>query len=347
MSSPEGEGMLASSMIQRVLVVRLGAIGDVVNALVFATALKREHPEIEVGWVAHPLVVPLVKDHPHVDRVHVWKRGGGVGEFLRVVRELRSKRYDLAVDLQRLQKSALLARLSGASRVLGYDRRRTKEQSWIWLKERIQKGDPKAHMVTQYLEVVRALGLKTDGSLHELPKEEAAESWADEEIRRLGGAPLLLNLGATKPANRWEPERFGELAGRLAADFAHPVCLTGGPSDKALAEVARAKAGPKIHDLCGATSLVQLIALCRRARLFVTADTGPMHIAAACGVPIVALFGAADARRTGPYGEGHRVVAEHPACAPCEKRHCRMPRHVCMEDLSVDSVFRAIAGSLT
>src|SRR5262245_42388752 len=127
-------GEIAARPPARVLAVRTGAIGDVVNALTFAVALKEARLDLFLGWVVHPLAAPLVEGHPCVDRVHVWKRDGGTGELLRLVRELRAERYDLAVDLQRIQKSALVARFSGAARVLGYDRRRAKELSWLWTK---------------------------------------------------------------------------------------------------------------------------------------------------------------------------------------------------------------------
>ena len=99
---------------RKVLVVRLGAIGDVVNATCFATAVKRFAPETEIGWVVHPLAQPLVEGHPSIDRVHVWPRGGGVGGLRAVAKRLRAERYDVAVDLQRIAKSSLLARFSGA-----------------------------------------------------------------------------------------------------------------------------------------------------------------------------------------------------------------------------------------
>ena len=337
---------------ERVVVVRLGAIGDVVNALVFATALKRERPEMRLGWVVHPLVLPLVEDHPCIDRVHVWQRGGGLGEFRRVLAEVRAERYELAVDLQRIQKSSLLARLSGARRVLGYDRRRAKELSWLWSTERIDAGDSIAHMVEQYLEFARYLGARkaeAEGDLHRFPADPAAERWVTECIDRLGGEPILLNLGATKSANRWAPERWGTLAARLRKEFDMPVALTGGPGDRALADTAMSAAGADsgVHDLVGATDLRQLIALSRRTRLFVTGDTGPMHIAAARGTPVVALFGAAEARRTGPWGAQHRIVSRLPACAPCGRRHCNQARHICMEDLSVELVLDEVRRSLT
>jgi lipopolysaccharide heptosyltransferase II len=332
----------------RLLAVRLGAIGDVVNALVFASAVKEARPDAFLGWVVHPLAAPLVDGHPSVDRVHIWRRDGGAGELVRLVRELRAERYGLAVDLQRIQKSALLARLSGAPRVLGYDRGRAKEQSWLWTKERIAPGPAGRHMALQYLEFARYLGAPAGEPRHLFPPDPMAEAWAAELVAELGSAPILINLGASKPANRWPAERFGRLARALSRELELPVCFTGGPDDLPAAETARrALDGAPVRDLTGATSLRQLVALCSRARLFVGCDTGPMHVAAAVKTPVVALFGPADPGRTGPWGAGHRVLRVPPPCAPCNRRTCDQPRHACMEDLGVELVLAAVGAELS
>jgi lipopolysaccharide heptosyltransferase II len=269
-----------------------------------------------------------------------------MGEFARLVRELRGEHYGLAVDLQRIQKSALLARLSGAPRVLGFDRARTKEGSFLWTNERLAPRALEQHRVEQYLEVARHLGCPARTPLRVLPRGPAAEGWAEGLVRELGAPPVLVNLGASKPANRWEPERFGALARALHASGAVPVCLTGGPADRPAAERARATAGSGVLDLVGATTLPALVALARRARLFIGCDTGPMHIAAAVGTPVIALFGPADPSRTGPFGEGHRIVRVPPSCAPCHRQTCNQVRHACMEDITVEHVLAAARASL-
>jgi ADP-heptose:LPS heptosyltransferase len=182
--------------------------------------------------------------------------------------------------------------------------------------------------------------------LRRLPRDPAAEAAAARLLEQLGGPPLVVNVGATKPANRWPPERFGELARALRAEFDAPVCFTGGAGDRAASEQALAAGGPGLVDIVGRTNLPELVALLARARLWIGGDTGPMHIAAACGTPVVALFGAADERRTGPFGSGHRVVRTTPPCAPCNHQRCPLPRHVCMEDLTVERVLQAAREAL-
>ena len=328
---------------RKVLVVRLGAIGDVVNALVFAEALKAADPSVELGWAVHDLAAPLVRDHPAVDRVHLWPRGAGLGGVAGVVREVRAEGYELAVDLQRLAKSALLARLSGARRVLGFDAARAKEHSSWLTKERLVPGDPGAHMVEQYLEFARHLGLVGATVRRRLPMNPDAEAWAEDYVASLRDAPVVISLGASKPANRWLPERFGMLAAVLSETTRAPVVLTGGPGEVGVAELAESAVGSAggVRNLVGETDLLQLSSLLSRARLFIGCDSGPMHMAAAHGVGVVALFGPADPRRTGPYGDGHRIVRVPPECAPCNRKHCNAPRHACMLDIDVKLVLDA------
>jgi len=289
--------------------VRLGAIGDVVNALSVAGAIRAQSPATRIGWVVHPLARTLVEDNPAVDRVHLWDRAGGLRELTRVLRELRAEDYGLAVDLQRIAKSAVVARFSGAERVLGFDRARSKELSWLLTKERSRPGRMDDHVVEQYRDVVRALGLDPALSPHPLPLDVEAEDWAAGAVERFGGAPILLNVGASKRPNRWPAARFAQLARALQRAGRTPLVLTGGPGDRTLTEALGAvdpEAG--IHDAVGSTTLRELAALARRSRLMVSADTGPMHLAAAVGCPVVALFGPANPARTGPFGDGHTVV---------------------------------------
>jgi lipopolysaccharide heptosyltransferase II len=328
-----------------ILLVRLGAIGDVVNALVVASAIRRHDPTVTIGWAVHDLSRPLVERHPSVDRVHAWRKGTGLAGFRALLREIREAEYELAIDLQRLAKSAAIARWSGAERVLGFDRRRTKESSWLLTRERIAAGDPGSHRVEQYLELARHLGIEAREPIFELPPAPEAAARAERIVTELGSAPIAIHVGATKPANRWEPERFGELARALLERFGTPVCLTGGPSDRESATVA-AGADPRIRDLCGATTLLELAELQRRSRLVISCDSGPMHLAAAAGATVIALFGPSDERRTGPWGPRHVVVRTSPECAPCGAKQCSQPRHHCMLDLTVERVLAAVESKL-
>lgn len=340
---------MAVDLPRRILIVRLGAIGDVVNALVLATAIKRADPAVVVGWAVHGLSQPLVAGHPSVDRVHLWRRDGGVAEWRRLTAELRAARYELAMDLQRLAKSVLLARASRAPRILGFDRARTKEGSFLLTRERIAPGDRGAHMVEQYLEFARYLGLADPRAEFPWPDDRASEEWAEGWVRQ-HGAPLLLNLGASRPRKLWPPERFGELALAVAREYGVPIAFNGAAQDAALAARARAR-GAELdagragawHDLTGRTSLLQLAALQRRALAVVTCDTGPMHIAVARGARVVALFGPGEPRRTGPYGQLDDVVRRRGDGSPAGLEPDRALR---MEDIRVEHVLERLRPRL-
>ena len=330
---------------RRVLIVRLGALGDVANTLTFPGAWKRHDPDVHIGWVVHEGAQPLIEGHPWVDRVHVWPRKSSMSSILP---ELRAQTYDVACDLQRILKSALLARRSGAARVVGFDRGRTKELSWLLAKERLSGEPSGAHRVHGYQDFARHFGLSEPDVKPILREDSQGAAWAEARQEELGGAPILLNLGATKSANRWAPKSFGELARRLREAFDVPVAFIGSRADEPLA--LRASAIPKkrhgVQNLVGRTDLPQLWELLRRARVVVSADSGPMHLAAAVDTPVVALFGASDADQTGPWGAEHVVLREDPACSPCVRRTCNQPRHACMEDLGVERVFDSIAERL-
>ena len=292
---------------RRVLCVRLGAIGDVTNALVVATAIREAAPDTHIGWATHPLALPLVQGHSAIDRVHVIPRTRSIRQLGRQVQDLRRERYDTALDLQRLQKSALLARLSGARRVVGFDRARSKESSWVWTKERIKTGPKNEHMLRQYMRFPALLGLTTEGASprRELPEDAEAVRFAERWVARTG-SPILLNVGASKPQKRWPGSSFRALALDLERTGAGPIAIIGGPSDAPFArDIAEDLA---VHNLAGQTSLSMVWELARRARLMVTGDTGAMHLCAAVGTPVVAIFGPGDPARTGPFGANHIVL---------------------------------------
>lgn len=339
-------GQVPDPLPSKILIVRLGAIGDVVNALVVANAIKEAAPEIEIGWAVHPLSAPLVEGHPSIDRVHVWPRGGGLRGFLRLRREVRAVRYGAALDLQRLQKSSLLARMSGAPRVIGFDRARSKEGSWLWTKETIAAGPKREHMVRQYMRFPVQLGLSDQSPRRDLPRVQTSA----ERMRELiptQPAPILLNLGASKPNKKWPTGHFRAALERLLEESPdrRPVVLTGGPGDKdAAACIAE---GLNVTNLVGKTSLKDLWEICRMACCMVTADTGPMHICAAVGTPVVAIFGPGDPARTGPYGTSHIVLQDDAAIPRANVvSHAEPLRLSAMESTSVSEVISAVGRML-
>lgn len=325
---------------ERIAILKLGAIGDVVNTLPFVCRLRDARPRARILWIIAPLAHALVRGHPAVD------------EFLRfevdrprswpaLARALRRERIELLIDLSRTTKSGLLALASGAPLRLGFDRARAKELNALCTNRRIAPNPSPGTTVEQYLEFADFLGLPPSPPRFDLPHDP----WRGAPPR--SGAPrVCLNLGASKPANRWEPERFGELAGLLVRELGAEVFLIGGREDRAAAERAASVAGAPLEDQVGRLSLRESAGLIASSALFVGCDTGPLHIAVALGRPVLALFGAADPARTGPFRAPEAVIRNPVPCSPCRRRHCNVPGHPCMSGLEVRAVLERARAHL-
>jgi ADP-heptose:LPS heptosyltransferase len=325
--------------ISRITLVKLGAIGDAVNSLPLVNRLRDGFPEARIQWVIGPLAHGLIGGHSAVDDFLVLdsKR---LGAWPAAVRELRASQPELVIDLQRILKSGLLTRLSGAPRRLGFDRERCKESSWLFTNERIAPNAAPGVTVAQYLEFADHLGLPQSESRWNLPLTPWAETGDAAQ-------PLVvLNLGASKEANHWYPDAWAELAGALVHDLDARVVLSGGPQDRATADAVTQLSKVPLEDRVGTLSLKQSAGLFEVADLFIGGDTGPLHMAVAVGTPVVALFGAADPRRTGPFGMPDAVVTHPTDCQPCRKRTCFVAGHPCMRELTAAAVMERVRTSL-
>lgn len=329
---------------QRVLIVKLGAIGDAVNSLPFLNRLRAGWPAAHITWAIAPLAHSLVRGHAAVDEFLVLDLAarGGKRSFLR---ELRRRRFDLAIDLQRLTKSGLIARLSRAPQRLGFDRARCKEISAWFTNRKIPPNPDPGTTLDQYLEFADALDLPPAPVTWEIPIEEAAAT------AEAGSGPrIIINLGASKEANRWPGPSWARLCQILSERFDARLHLGGGPQDRELAEEVARSSGVALSNRVGDLTLKETGGLFQSADLVVGGDTGPLHMAVGLGIPVVGLYGASDPARTGPWSPGPRkasgawggavVQAPPPAegCVPCRKRHCFVPGHPCMTALTPEAV---------
>ena len=311
----------------RLLVVRLGAMGDILHALPAVTALRRMHPAWRIGWAVEPrwrsllsaeLDGPSVPElrtpaRPLVDQVHLvptkeWGRKplsiNTLNEILAMRRELRAADYDAVLDLQGAIRSAVVARLAGCRRVIGEDQPRENAARWLF-SERVRTTG--AHVIEQDIE----LASNVAGDLLEpaqpwLPVDAEAEQWCDQLAPLQSSKPLvLINPGAGWGAKRWPPERYGAVAAALAAAGA-TVLVNAGPGEESLAIAVVAAAQRKAAAVV--CTLPQLIALTRRISLLVAGDTGPLHLACALGKPVVGIYGPTDPQRNGPFATPFRVL---------------------------------------
>jgi heptosyltransferase-1 len=334
---------------KNILIVKLSAIGDVVHALPVAYALKQCFPAARITWVVEKPSYDLLTNNPCIDEIIVFdkprlkKLAGFLDYAPAFVRLLRSRRFDLALDLQALFKSGAIAFLSGAPERYVYGN--TREFSDV-LSRRVCGPNKAGHVVERYLDVVRAVGCDVRQvvfPIHITAEEEAAATAASGKAGLALARPyVVLSPGANWPNKRWPPGSFAALADKLRNDGLIPV-LCGGPGDAALAaDITAAAAAPPV-DLTGKTTLKQLAHIIKNARALVGGDTGPMHLAAALATPVVALHGPTDTIRNGPYGQGHKALVTAQECAGCWRRAC--PKGLdCLAGIPVEAVYEAVRG---
>ena len=305
----------------RLLIVRLGALGDVLRAIPAVHAIRSAFPRLQLSWMVEDLSFPLIDGHPDVDRtlrfprreLGAWRRPGVMAEHLgRLRTTLRSEAFTVVLDMQASFKSGLLTWLTGAARRVGFSPAHCREMSFVFTNEWVRPTSRWLNRVDRNLELARAVGASIADPRLPLPERPEEGEEAEVLLRRLlpGGAPrVLVSPGASRlqAFKRWPASGFARLAASLGRDQATPLVVVWGPGEEDLARsVVAASEGGAL--MAPATSLRILAAMLRRATLFVGADTGPMHLAWAVGCPVVALFGPTDPRLNAPLGTGHRVL---------------------------------------
>jgi lipopolysaccharide heptosyltransferase II len=335
--------------VQRILVRSTNWVGDAVMSLPALEALRARFPRAEIVLLSKPWVSELYFHHPAVNRQIIYKPKGehrGPTGFMKLVRELKEERFDLAVLFQNAFHAAWMAYLARIPLRIGYAR----DGRSLLLHDAIEPPSPAAygHQVNYYLQLLFRAGMIARPSTVagvRLRLTDTERGWAARKLDTLSldGPRFLVGLApgaAFGPAKRWIPERFGGLADRLIGALNADVLIFGSAAERPLAEkIASAmKHTPAIF--AGETSLRQLLALMSQCRLMVANDSGPMHLAAALGLPLVAIFGSTDERATGPLGSQVRIVKRGVECSPCGRRECPIDFR-CMMDLSVEAVYRA------
>lgn len=319
--------MTAREQRLRVLIVRLGAMGDILHAMPAVASLRRTHPEWFLGWAVEPRWLPLLRgsdgDMPLVDQIHLvnaksWAHAPlsprTFGEIARLRRELRAGQYDVAVDLQGAVRSAWVGRMARAPRMIGEANPREKPAKWLF-RERIPTSG--AHVIEQAVEVCQAIaGDKLLPAQPVLPRDAVADAWAKQLLGRSEGnlkaetpqPVVILSPGAGWGAKCWPAERYGKLAAMLHGAGCRVLVNTGPRESSLAAEVVRSSGGVA---LAPEFSIERLIATLCDANLLIAGDSGPLHLACALGKPVVGIFGPTDPRRNGPYGVPFRVL-RHP-----------------------------------
>jgi heptosyltransferase-1 len=344
--------------VERVLIVKLSSIGDVVHALPVSAALGDAFPHLKLSWVVEERAAPMVHGNPYLHEVLVladdWHRRplsrAGLGRFGALRRALRARRFDVAIDLQGLSRSAWLAWATGARYRFGCD----------WLRElapllvRRVRRRKSVHIVDQLLDVARFLGAPVTRVRFPLHIPEADEASSRDLLASAGIAPEepFLAINPTEGGygrKGWGRQNLVALLRALACDGPVPAVLLGGVEDRELGDAIVAQVQPPPGNLIGRTSLKQLAAVLRRATVHLSADTGSAHIAAALGTPVVSIFGRTNPARLAPYGQAEHVLHHREQCAiACRWYHRTAPLNcnqicfaqspVCLAAVTVEEV---------
>jgi lipopolysaccharide heptosyltransferase I len=337
-----------------VLLVRLGALGDIVHAIPVAAALRRAFPSSRIDWLVsakHREILELVSVLDH--RIVVNDRGDASGgmSMRQAIRQLRQTGYDAAIDLQGLIKSATIARLSGAARVVGFSRKYARESlaAMLYTDAYDPGGDgiyawtEKRHVVDINLGLLTPLGVER-ANAREFPIEARASAAAEEMKAASGGHYAILNPGAAWPNKRWPPDRLAAVARALNDRHGLRSVIVWGPDERPLAEAVVA-AAPGAALLSPPTTIADMVALARGATVMVSGDTGPTHIASAVGTPVVGIYGPTRPERNGPWLAEDETVSRADVCECHHLRQCRRPR-MCLLDIDTEEVLAAVERRL-
>jgi ADP-heptose:LPS heptosyltransferase len=344
---------------ERILVIRLGAVGDVVRTLPAVSALRAGYPGARIAWLVEPASASVVRGQPWLDEVIVFPRGElgalrragrllALGRALRgFAAELRARHFDLVVDFHAILKSGILARLSGAPRRASYARPYAREGAWLFANLRARVEPRRASRFARNAALVRFLGVVEPPAREPLRLDPEARARAFSALGA-GPAPVVLHPGTSDstPHKRWTVAGYARVARELARETGAPVLVTAGPAsdDRTLADAIVAAAEGAARHAPATPSLADLAALFAAARLYVGSDTGPMHVASLVGTPVVQLLGPTDPVENQPWeATPSRSVRAAVACSPC-RRGCSAA--VCMRAIRPEAVVAAARALL-
>jgi heptosyltransferase II len=327
--------------LRKILIRAPNWVGDAVLAIPALKALRSHFPDAEITLLVRPWVAGLFTSAPFIDKVWAEAKPATLSDWTRITKNIRSFRYDLALLLPNSFESALMMFLARVPRRIGYA---TDGRTWM-LTNSIAPAPGFRHQVHYYLDLAKVL--EADAEPPSITIEATPEERANaRKLLEAEGVPrnapfMVLNPGAAYgSAKRWDENRFAAVADTLVGEMHLAVALIGSENERPIAEKICGRMSNPSAVVTGKTSLETLIGVIAESSLMVTNDSGPMHIAAALGVPTVAIFGSTDERVTAPFGGRTRVVKNPVECSPCLLRECPID-HRCMKGVSVEDVCRA------
>lgn len=334
----------------RILLIRTDRIGDVLLSTPVIKAVRDAYPDAYIAMMVRPYAADIVRGNPYLDEVILYDRDGahkGVFGSLMFALGLRKKGFDLAIILHPTNRSNVIPFLAGIPERVGYDKK-----GGVFLTKKLKdvKHLGEKHELEYTLDLVRCLGIEPKDKSPFMPIRPESEAWAEELLRREGinrsDKLLAIHPAASCVSRIWPPERFAELADRLADKYGFKVLVISGPEPghiKIAGDVI-ARMRHSAVNLAGRTSVSQLASILKRCRLHVSTDTGPMHIASGVGTPVIAVFGrkqkGLSPRRWGPRGEKSRVLHKDVGCIECLAHNCKI-NFKCLDAITVEDVLSA------
>ena len=338
---------------KKILIRATNWIGDAVMTVPAVQAIRKSYPEAHISLLAKPWVSEIFQENPDIDETILYEESHDsiIGKF-RLASKLRKEKFDKAILLQNAFDAALIARLAGIPERIAYKRdgRGFLLTDAIPVNEEVQAQ----HQVYYYLDLLKSIGLQAGDPQPYIFLSDDERQWARDFLRphfAEENSPLIgINPGATYgSAKRWPAERFAAVISSIIKELKGRVVVFGSEKETDIAEEILNNLGtpdPKllsqILNMSGKTSLRELAAMIAECDVFVTNDSGPMHMAAALHVPVAAIFGSTDWKATGPFGEGHKIITKNVPCSPCMKRECPEEHLKCMTEIGADEVFDAV-----
>jgi len=325
----------------KILIVKPSSLGDIVHSLPVLNALSKTFPDAVIDWVIAHGFEGLLEGHPMIRKLWIirkdnWKKIRNVRETVQSIsvlfKQLKGEQYDVVIDLQGLLRSGLIASATASPMRIGL--KEAREGSRVFYTHTVE-GGKNGHAVDRYLKIAGFLGCDISDVRFPLPPT------GQTSFPQVPEKYAVLVPGARWGTKLWPAEEFGKLASALPMT----TLVIGGRADTDIANVVVSLSGGKARSLAGETDIKDLIEILRRAQFVVSNDSGPMHIAAALAIPVFAIFGPTDPRKTGPYGGGHTIIRSSVPCAPCRRKSCEDAR--CMKEITARNVYDIIAATLS
>jgi lipopolysaccharide heptosyltransferase I len=339
---------------KNILIIKPSSLGDIVLALPALSALGRSFPDARISWLIRPEFAPLLENHPHLtetiffDRkllAKAWFHPGAFCSLISLIRRLRRKKFDAVFDFQGLLRTAALAWLSGCKNRFGMANAR--ELAHLFYTHKVEQDQDCVHLVDYYLKIVRAAGASDLSVEFVLSQDSGAAVSVGTLLREHDVEPdkyVVFVPGSTDPDKRWPVERFAALADKIASQFHLSIVAAGATSEGGFIESLKSLAHVPVANFAGRTSLGELIALLRAARLVVSNDTGPGHIAAALGTPLVLMYSWSNPARIAPYGRPECMIAREPYGRGLDIKSTD-PRHN-VRNITVDEVYQKVCEQI-